>query len=88
MNDHFSLNDGRELNLDSRFTAVLWKSDGVWKVHGFHLSTDAFHGAILKAAITTVMKWTAIIAGGVALVVGLATGFVLGRRRRGQGSPA
>lgn len=81
MNDTFSLMDGRELTLDSRFSAVLVRADGGWKVSEFHLSTDAFHGAIIKSAIMTTAKRIGLIGGSAALIAGVAIGFGLGRRR-------
>lgn len=83
MNDRFVLTDGRELALDSRFTAVLLKGNGEWKVQAFHLSTDAFGGAILKTAIATTAKWVGFGAGGAGLIVGLMVGAVWGRKQRG-----
>jgi hypothetical protein len=82
MSDRFTLMDGRELALDSRFTAVLARVDGTWKLHAIHLSTDAFGGVIVKTAIASTAKWVGLGAGGGGLVLGLVIGLVWGRRRR------
>lgn len=85
MNDRFILTDGRDLALNSRFSAVLVKSENAWKVHEIHLSTDAFGGAIVRAAVTTTAKWTGLAAGSGGIVIGLVAGKAWGRRK---GSPA
>lgn len=81
MNDRFVLTDGRDLALDSRFSAVLVKDGGAWKVREIHLSTNAFGGAIVQAAIATTAKWTGLAAGGGGLLVGLIVGRVWSRRK-------
>ena len=86
MNDRFVLTDGRDLALDSRFSAVLVKVEGAWKVREIHLSTNAFGGAIVRAAVATTAKWTGLAAGGGGLVVGLIVGRVW-KRRKGPAAP-
>ncbi len=81
MNDRFVLTDGRDLALDSRFSAVLVKAEGAWKVREIHLSTNAFGGAIVQAAIATTAKWTGLAAGGGGLLVGLVVGRVWSKRK-------
>jgi ketosteroid isomerase-like protein len=79
--DHFKLTSGLEFDVQNRWSAVLVKQDGKWKVVGFHASANLFDNPLLNAAKKTAM-WAAIIAG----VVGLGVGF-LGARLLG-GKPA
>src|SRR6516225_9777980 len=46
LNDHFILTDGRDLPLNSRFTATVAKRGDVWKVSAFHASVNAFNNPI------------------------------------------
>ena len=88
MNDVYGLTSGETLALDSRFTATLIRTDdgpaetGGFVIRSFHSSADAFDNPALRMVASRVMTYTALVAGGVALVVGLVVGFLLGRRRR------
>lgn len=81
MNDRFKLTDGRELAMDSRFTATVARRGEVWKVTSFHVSVNAFDNPITGLAVSTAMKWVAIIAAAAALVVGFIGGRLIGRKR-------
>jgi ketosteroid isomerase-like protein len=81
MNDHFKLTDGRDLAMDSRFTATIARRGEVWKVTSFHVSVNAFDNPITGLAVSTAMKWVAIIAAAAALVVGFVGGVMIGRKR-------
>ena len=70
LNDHFLLTDGRDLPLDSRFTATIAKRGDEWKVASFHASVNAFHNSVLTWAI----KKMALIGG----IGGIVTGLILG----------
>jgi hypothetical protein len=80
--DHFVLNDGREFDIDVRWTATVVKKDGKWKVAGFHSSANVFDNPIL----TTTTKETSYVVGGAAGLGGLMFGLIIGalflRRRR------
>lgn len=73
MNDHFKLRDGRDLALDSRWSATLVKNDGQWQVAAFHASANVFDNQILWMGITKTAWWS----GGIAAVVGLLLGWML-----------
>ena len=75
--DHFKLSNGSTLDVPSRWSATLVKEGGKWLIASVHSSTNLFDNPLLAAA-----KKLAYIAGGVALVVGLVAGFLLGRRKR------
>jgi ketosteroid isomerase-like protein len=73
LNDHFVLTDGRELPLNSHFTATIAKRGDRWLVSSFHVSVNAFDNPIMVLAA----KKIAIVAGIAGLVVGCMVGFVL-----------
>jgi ketosteroid isomerase-like protein len=75
--DRFNLTGGTSLEVPSRWSAALVNDGGKWLIASVHSSTNLFDNPLLTAA-----KRLAYIAGGVALVVGLVAGFLLGRRRR------
>ena len=72
----FDLTSGLAFELDSRWSATLVRENGSWLIASFHASTNLFDNALLRAA----QKMTYLV-GGVALIVGLGVGFLLGRRR-------
>jgi ketosteroid isomerase-like protein len=78
MNDHFILQDGTDLAMDSRFTATLIRRGGEWKIAAFHVSTNTFDNAVLSMATKKVALWTGLVA----LGVGVAVGAVVGRLSR------
>src|SRR5262249_11029639 len=51
LNDHFLLTDGRDLPLNSHFTATIAKRGDVWKVSAFHASVNAFNNPITAIAV-------------------------------------
>lgn len=74
MNDHFTLTDGSDVPMNSKFTAAIARSGDAWKITSFHLSVNAFDNAILSVAIKKTATWSIIIAGLLALVVGIVIG--------------
>jgi ketosteroid isomerase-like protein len=75
--EHFKLANGKTLDLPARWSATLVKEDGKWLVASLHASENLFDNPILAMA-KRMMYW----AGGIGLLVGLAAGFLLGRRRK------
>jgi ketosteroid isomerase-like protein len=75
--EHFKMAGGRTLDLPARWSATLVKENGRWLIANLHASDDLFDNPLL-----TMARRAAYWAGGIALVVGLALGFFLGRRRR------
>ena len=92
MNDHYVLNDGRQFDLNSRFTVTVVRSphgpadtDG-WMIRSFHSSSDLFDNPILSMAIHKSIA----IAGAIGLVVGAVIAglmLLIFRRRRGYSKP-
>lgn len=82
-NDHYTLTNGMEFPVATRWTCALVRQDGRWLISAFHASANVFENPILeKSRQAAMLKW-----GGIGLVAGLALGAlvasVLARRRRG-----
>lgn len=73
LNDHFILNDGRDLPLNSRFTATLAKREDGWKVYAFQASVNAFSNPITAMAV----KRISLIAGIGGIITGAIVGLVI-----------
>ena len=70
LNDHFILSDGRDLPLNSRFTATVAKRGDDWKISAFHASVNAFSNPIMTLAVRKI----AMVAG----IGGIALGVLIG----------
>jgi len=80
LQDTFTLNDGRVLPLNSRWSATVLKSEGgAWKIVAFHASANVFDNPVINIAARKV----GLIAGGGGMVLGLVVGALLFRRRKG-----
>jgi uncharacterized protein (TIGR02246 family) len=75
--EHFKLASGKTFDLPARWSATLVKEDGKWLIANLHASDNLFDNPVLGMA-----RRMAYWVGGISLLVGLAAGFVLGRRRR------
>jgi ketosteroid isomerase-like protein len=79
--ENYTLADGRQYPMKTRWTAVLIKeSDGKWRLRAIHLGTNFLDNPILDDAKHAVVRY-ASIAGVVGLIVGLGIGFLIGRRK-------
>ncbi|HEX7288548.1 MAG TPA: nuclear transport factor 2 family protein [Candidatus Angelobacter sp.] len=74
--EHFKLANGSTLDLPARWSATLVKEGDNWMIASLHASDNLFDNPLLAMA-----QKTAYWAGGIALVVGLIIGLLLGRRR-------
>jgi ketosteroid isomerase-like protein len=72
LNDNFVLTDGRQLPLNSHFTATIAKRGDKWLVASFHASVNAFENPITALAV----KKISLIGGVGGLVVGAIVGLV------------
>jgi len=76
--------DGTKYEFPSRWTAVLHKVDGQWKVVRAHSSLSPFDNPMLRA---TVSRWLVIV-GAIAAVVGVLVGgifgLLIGRRKKSE----
>jgi ketosteroid isomerase-like protein len=78
--DHFVLTDGRDLLVNTRWTATLVRKDNKWVLASFHASTDMFDNPVLHIAVKQTAWWAGGIAGAVGLVVGFLAAWLLRRR--------
>ncbi len=69
---------GKELSWQTKWTAVLKKTDGAWRTSRLHVSLNPFDNPVI-AARSNVTGWS-LLAGGI--LGGVVAGFLLGRRRR------
>jgi len=60
LHDHFILNDGRDLVLNSVFTITTAKRGDRWLVTGYHASVNAFDNPVLGLAIGKVSLWAGL----------------------------
>lgn len=78
LNDRFTLRDGRELPLNSRWSSTLEKdASGHWVLTSFHASANIFDNPVAALAARRVGMW----AGAGGLVLGFIAGAVIARRR-------
>ncbi|HPM85158.1 MAG TPA: hypothetical protein PLF81_30860 [Candidatus Anammoximicrobium sp.] len=68
--------------IPTRWTAVVAKEDdGKWRIRSMHIGTNFLDNPLLNTVQNSV-KQSATGAGVIGVLVGLALGFVIGRRRR------
>jgi ketosteroid isomerase-like protein len=84
LNDHFLLTDGRDLPLNSHFTATIAKRGDNWKVSAFHASVDAFNNPITAMAV----KKISLVAGIGGIITGAIVGLVIASLLRRSKNPA
>ncbi len=81
-NDHYTLNNGMDFPIRTRWTCALTRENGKWLITAFHASTNVFDNPILEqAGQVAMLKWGGIGLGTGALAGGLL-GVVIARRRR------
>ncbi|HEY2953169.1 MAG TPA: nuclear transport factor 2 family protein [Verrucomicrobiae bacterium] len=81
---NFKLANGKQLLLNSRWTASFIKEDNRWLLAAFHVSADVFDNPVLGMAV----KKTAMGVGLGAAAIGLILGWVLGRSRKAKAPAA
>lgn len=84
LNDHFILSDGRDLPLNSHFTATIAKRGDSWKVSAFHASVNAFSNPITALAV----KKMALAAGIGGIITGVIVGLVIASLLRRSKNPS
>ena len=85
--EHYEAKDGDVFDFDTRWTAVMIRSDdGKWRLRAIHFGTNDLDNPVLTKVKRTLVR-DGIIAATASLVVGLLTGWWIGRRR-GRIAPA
>jgi len=81
-NDHYTLNNGMDFPVHTRWTCALVRENGKWLITAFHSSANVFDNPIMdRAKQGAKLKWGGIgLAAG--LLIGALLGAALGRRRR------
>jgi uncharacterized protein (TIGR02246 family) len=80
--DTWEFTDGDVRVMKVRWTAVVHKVDGRWKLASAHVGTDLLDNPVVAAAKQGLWKLGGWVGGG-GLVVGALAGLLVGRRRRG-----
>jgi ketosteroid isomerase-like protein len=71
----YKLVGGAEYEINSRWTSTLVREEGRWQIASFHISANLFDNPVLSA-LTKTLYWAA----GIAALVALILGFLIGRR--------
>lgn len=79
--DRYTFIDGDVREMKTRWSAVVQKDGGTWKLVGVHFSGNIFSNPVLDAAKTQARNLV-IGAGAAMLVLGVIVGFLLRRRAR------
>ncbi len=80
--DTWEFTDGDVRVMKVRWTAVVHRVDGHWKLASAHVGTDLLDNPVVAAAKQGLWKLGGWVGGG-GLVVGALAGLLVGRRRRG-----
>ena len=84
--EDYALTDGRQLKLDTRWTATVSKDDeGKWKILALHLGTNFYKNPIVSGLQSSIKLYTLIglISG---LVLGLILGIFISKQRNRTGN--
>lgn len=86
LNDRFVLTDGRELPLNSTFTATIARRGDHWLVTAFHVSVNAFDNPVMSLAIKKVSLFVGIGGAIAGLIVGVAATCLVKRSKKSSAS--
>jgi ketosteroid isomerase-like protein len=79
--EHYEAKDGSSFDFNTRWTAVMAHGDdGKWRLRAIHFGTNHLDNPVLTKVQNTLIR-DGIIAAIASLVVGLAVGWWIGRRR-------
>jgi ketosteroid isomerase-like protein len=85
--EHYEAKDGDLFDFDTRWTAIMLRGDdGKWRLRAIHFGTSQLDNPVLTKVKRTLIR-DGIIAAISSLLVGLALGWWLGRRRRANAPP-
>ena len=77
--DEYTLSNKDELKLPIRWSSLMEKEDGVWKVRLLHLSASFYDNPVISK-ITSTMKLTLYLGVAIAFVAGIIAQFFLSKR--------
>jgi ketosteroid isomerase-like protein len=86
LNDNFVLADGRELALNSHFTATIARRGDRWLVTAFHVSVNAFDNPVMALAVKKVSLFAGVGGAAVGFIGGLMVILLLRRAKSGGGA--
>ena len=75
--DTFVFANGSAMVVDTKWTVALERRDDAWKILQLQFSSNLFNNPLVARAKQNILMFT-----GIAVVAGLAIGFLVGRRRR------
>lgn len=81
--EHYELADGRNFDMDGRWTAVSIKDNGEWKVLAVHAGTNFLDNPVLNAIEKSVV-WFGVGGAAGGLLIGFVAGWLLRRAREGK----
>jgi ketosteroid isomerase-like protein len=81
--EHYEMADGRNFDVDGRWTAVSIKDNGEWKLLAVHLGTNFLDNPVLNAVEKSVM-WFGIGGAAGGLLVGFFAGWIFTRRQKAK----
>jgi len=79
--EHYTLNDGREYDINTRWTATVVLEGNQWKIKTMHISTNFLDNPILDEASAGIKKMLILgVIGGI--IIGLILGFFIFRKKK------
>ena len=79
--EHYEAKDGDQFDFRTRWTAVVTRGgDGTWRLRAIHFGTNHLDNPVLTKVRRTLTGY-GLTGAAVALALGLAAGFLIGRRR-------
>lgn len=78
--EHYVMADGREFDMNGRWTATTIKDGNDWKILSLHMGTNFLDNPVINA-IEQWTKWLAVATGVGGLVLGFLLGWFLKRRK-------
>jgi ketosteroid isomerase-like protein len=80
LHDHFVLNDGSDLPLNSVFTATIARKGDRWLVTAFHASVNTFDNPVLQLATHKTGLWLGLAGVAIGLLLGAVGSRLLARK--------
>lgn len=81
-NDHYTLNNGMDFPVQTRWTCHLVRENGKWLISAFHASANVFDNPIQERVKQAAKVQWGGIGAGAGVLLGAILGVALGRRRK------